>query len=287
MEIKVGDTVKFTKAFGSKFACYPDLIQAKVIKETGSHSRGKRYEVEPLETYDIWGPGRAIEIYEDRIKEVVKPEPKIGDIVKVKAYSNNFSPDVFRARLDYRNSNGKWNIEPLELYREITTDRKWGPGGRKTLNLVDESRIIEIEDTKMNKQVTIQDFLTAVNTCQGASAANKTEFTKRVLGGQYPETINGDDIVKAVRNYPGGCDNEKQKFVTGLGLDWDAGQVEYEITLRVKGTPRVLHSNNRTHSELWRLSFADTVRPAKQVMADYSDGLTDVSIKYVSEKKVK
>ncbi len=97
--------------------------------------------------------------------------------------------------------------------------------------------------------------------------------------------ISDKKIVDEVVNWPGGCRDEKEKFLKSLDLKWPTKEVEYEVTYRIKGTLK--GDKISMPRELWRRLQDNymTERLLKR-WADYSDGIENVTITYVSDKQI-
>jgi hypothetical protein len=227
-------------------------------------------------------------LLKSRIIRIISPlwqQAKVGDRVKVQLNNGTAEVGIY------------WSKPPFDDNNEFSTFTfKTESGQFKSYH---NRRIIEILPNGENMDnktanVPLGKFMDAVVNCDGATTLSRKTFSNSVLNGEFPKEIPGDKIVKAVREYRGGCEDAKKKFVEDLGLKWDNEDVEYEVTVRIKGTPNERFHLAGDRSALWRYMFgandhdSGTVRQAMlNRIKGFNDGLSAInSVEVVNYKKV-
>jgi hypothetical protein len=77
------------------------------------------------------------------------------------------------------------------------------------------------EEKNISNDIDIATFIKAVDECSGATELQRRDFKYKVLlAAGYPQSIPKASILSAVKNWNGGCEDAKKKFVEGLGIEW-------------------------------------------------------------------
>jgi hypothetical protein len=157
----------------------------------------------------------------------IRDEIKVGDKVRIK--SNNNRPDFF-AIVKSVGHDG-----PVVNTREC--DNSHYPNALNSQYLFIESRmsydrILEIVERKIDgnmKTIKLSDLVLAVENCAGANNAQRQAFLGSLLDGNHAVNVASERIIATVKNWGGGCKDEKEKFLQGLGLTMKEKNLELTV----------------------------------------------------------